>query len=249
VPTPGSFGAVAFTIPSKWRPDQDETHYRDVLVGSVLVPARWLVDASTGEVTIEPFSGGGAGEWCRLGFSDDYVIPAGGRNIVVFDLEANHDPTFYNIVRAAPSPGGTRNAIEILQDGVYAVTWGLYLDVFTPLIPTNSKILVSFEHTTWTHEEEAFIFPVLLDDLATPSDDSFYDLASPIITGTKVFRSGPDFDPVYMAVTTAAGTTGSIADSDLGIIGGDLNISYMEVVRLNSAAAGQTDPNDSITGP
>jgi hypothetical protein len=178
----------------------------------------------------------GGGEWCRLGFENDTTFTLGQRNIVDWDVEANPYPTVYTVVDAPP--GGDGNAIQILENGVYAVTWGLYIDVFTPDYPTNSTIWVSFEHTTWTHEEEAFVFPPL-------ADDAIFDMASPIITGSKVFRSGPTYDEVYMAVTTA-----STSDSDLTVIGGDLNITYMEIVRLHTTdAATQGDPNDFITGP
>lgn len=183
-----------------------------------------------------PGLGGGAGAWIRLGMSDDFDFPAAQRNAVEWDVIANPFPTFYDTVNSGI--GGTDNAVDILQNGLYAVTFGMYLDTFTPLIPTNSNCVISFQHTTWTTEEEAF--PFLLDNAL------INNLASPILTGSKVFRSGPDYNAVYMCVTTD-----DAADSNLGFVGGDLNVTYMEIVRLAGLSddSFQGDPNDFAVFP
>lgn len=165
----------------------------------------------------------------------DFDFAPGNEYVVDWDIQANNFPTYYSVVDA--NAGGTDNAILILQDGVYAVTFGMYLDIFTPLIPSNANTIISFDHTTWTNEEEGF--PFLLDN------GLISELSSPILTGTKVFRSGPtgSYRRVWMQVALDAA-----ADSNLGFVGGDLNITYMEIVRLASVdPAFQGDPNDFIT--
>ena len=46
--------------------------------------------------------------------------------------------------------------------------------------------------------------------------------------GTFVFRSGAAYLPVALAICTA-----NDADNDVGFIGDDANITYMEIVRLS----------------
>lgn len=170
---------------------------------------------------IEVAAAGGAGEWCRLGFSDDYTITAAtALEIVEFDVPANPFPAVFEVTDARS--GGTGNAIQPLVHGVFAVTFGLYLDSW----PTNSIINVAFEHTQFPHEIETFVFPPL-------GTDAFGNLSSPLITGSKVFRSQPPGTFLHRQVCMEINID-STADADLVIHGGDLNISYMEVVRLTS---------------
>lgn len=178
---------------------------------------------------------GGGGEWCRVYFSDDYVSPESGRFHVEFDLALNHDPTIYSLTAV---PGGPVNsAIQIEAEGVYAATWSFYVDVFTPKFPTNVGFYISTQHTTWTVEEEATYW----GPLQAPGDTSFSNLASPILTGTKVFRAGADWNPTWMDITI-----GDDADDDLGIIGGDPNTSYLEIVRLVALTEIQDNPEDMV---
>ena len=185
----------------------------------------------------DPIEIAGAGEWCRLGFSDDYtVLKTTALEIVEFDVPANPFPDVFEIVDARS--GGTNNAIQPLVDGVFAVTWGLYLSTW----PTNSIINVAFEHTTFTHEIEVFTFPPL-------GADAFANLSSPILTGSKVFRSQPPESLLHRQVCMEINID-STADADLVIVGGDLNVSYMEVVRLSSTdEAFHGDPNDYAVFP
>jgi hypothetical protein len=178
----------------------------------------------------------GGGNWIMMGFSSDYVITSGQREILDFDVFAKDDPgdACFAIDDTAP---GLRPSIRILQDGTYAVYLKLYLDVFTPEYPTDTNILISCEHVTWTHEEVVIgAIPPL-----GSGTDAINQLASPIIGGAWTFTSGPDYDPVYPAVST-----NDPSDSDIGVIGGDLNISAFGVIKVDGAPAGQTDPNDYI---
>jgi hypothetical protein len=185
-------------------------------------------------------SPGGPGAWCRLGFANDEVLVENffpnNWNNVQWDVQANNFPDVFAV--EGDSIGGVDNAIQCLVDGIYAVTWGLYLDVFTPMYPTDSPIFVGFQSMSYTQEMEMFGFPAL-----GGSQDAFLEMPSPILTGAKTFRSGPDYDAIWMGISINDG-----ADSDLQVIGGDLNITYMEIHLLCLAdPAYQGDPNDFIT--
>lgn len=55
--TAATSGAVAFTLPIDWRPESTLSVFRDVVVSGALVESRWLVNATTGAVTITQLGG------------------------------------------------------------------------------------------------------------------------------------------------------------------------------------------------
>lgn len=176
----------------------------------------------------DPIPGGGYGEWIRLGVSTDYTIPAGTRHQIDWDVEANPHPDIFTVSTLSGAP-----AIRIDKDGTYIATFGLYVDVATPTFPTNSNVWVNLQNVPWSTEEENLVFDI--------SSLLSYSLASPILSGSKAFRKkGADQDKVQMCVTTL-----SAADDDLVVIGGDLNITYFEIMRV-AGAANVGDPNDFV---
>lgn len=160
----------------------------------------------------------GGGQWCRLGLDNDQTIAAGTREIIEWDHVANPYPTYFEVVEAPPGTTSTTTAINILQNGFYIVSYGLYIDT----APTNFGLWVDLNSVQWTNDsvlqyfgtEDLFSFPV---PNFTIGDD--YN-----------FKSGDAYLPVYMAVSNAFG-----ANDDIVIFGGGFNLSFMEIERLCDA--------------
>lgn len=172
-----------------------------------------------------------AGAWCRLGLENDIVVTGPGPDTPPFDVVANNFPDVFDTPNTAPGPSF---AIQALVDGVYAVTFGMYVDVFTPVVTDSPIVWIGFQNTTWTIEEEYFGFPF--------EDFGDYPMGSNILTGTKVFRSGPGYNPVFMQIVLKNGST------PIGFVGVDLNITYMEMILLAECDPDfQGNPNDFIT--
>ena len=163
-------------------------------------------------------SGGGCdtGQWCRLGIDSDFTVAASLNWAVRWDHTFNPYPAWYEVTDS--SLGGTNNAINILQNGVYALNYELYADTGTQ--PTNRGFYVSMNGVNWTNDSGIQYWP--------SHEVVNYDVPSYAFAGTFVFRSGAAYLPVALAICTA-----NDADNDVGFIGDDANVTYMEVVRLS----------------
>lgn len=159
-----------------------------------------------------------SGQWCRLGLNNDQVVAAGSREILEWDIVANPFPDFFEVVEAPPGTTSTTTAINILQNGIYAVSYGLYIDDG----PSNTGMWVDLNSVQWTNDAILQYFPI----------DTIFNFPVPnfSVGHDYEFKSGAAYLPVYLAISNAAA-----ADNDITIFGGGFNVSFMEVTRVSCA--------------
>lgn len=170
-----------------------------------------------------PTGAGGDQPWIRLIFEgpSDQTIGAPGNAAVLFNTirDSEAGTTF----GTASVGGGTDNAVTILEDGIYAFTYRLYMTS----VNTN---------TGYSTEMNGIDYDELL----------YYErFQSPIATGLSahdsyIFRSGPDYgaEPPELYVVVRNPAT---ANANIVIKSDFATGTYMEIIRLNSAVVGDPD--------
>lgn len=160
--------------------------------------------------------------WIRLVLEgSDQTIGTPGNASVLFDTIK--DGSASTAFGTASVGGGTDNAVTVLEDGIYAFTYRLWMDQ----INTNVGFMTEMngiDYDTLLYYE-TFHPPILSGFSAN---------------GCYVFRSGPDYgaEPpeLYLVVRNPA-----TANADLIIKADFATGSYMEIIRLNSAVVGDPD--------
>lgn len=169
------------------------------------------------------------GQWCRVWLNHDQTVPAadpgGARNTVEFDEVINPYPAYFGT--AVAIPGGDHSAITILQPGVYAATYRLYLSGKPDVSFTTE--LNGIDWDEWLYYERTHD-PVALTGWG--------------VHDTYTFRSDPTYGDEPPRVYVIAGNREDATD-DLVIDASRSTSTYLEVIRI-SAAEITGNPDDAV---